>query len=129
MYLLNNDVHTYTSFLKTQLHRVSHLKPIDKAELLDILRKYSKPQLCPSVANIVRSITEQGTIPDPDLGGYDCAPLIKELDMICSNALEETLIEIGTTCRQGISHRLLWLYLTLTEFEGGEECNPTPSHE
>lgn len=128
-----DNVHVYTPFLRTQLHRVSHLKPVTVKEIEELLAPFSAPHLQPAVRNILNSVKEErdspedtlkGTIRDPDLGGYDCAPLIKELAPL-GELFEITLQEIGVTCRQGISHRLLWLYLTVVSSDG-EECNQAP---
>ena len=56
----------------------------------------------------------RGKIADPELGEFNiCFPMKVVVEKCDSGVLSETLHEIGTTCIQGISHRVLYIYKSL----------------
>ena len=54
-----------------------------------------------------------GKIIDPELGDCNILHILKSLFEMDTELLCETLVEIGGTCIQGLSHRLLLLYIAL----------------
>jgi hypothetical protein len=60
--------------------------------------------------NNIRSHFRDGRIQDPDLPNINVCHALIRLVNSETNLLQETLIEIGGTCVQGITHRLIQIY-------------------
>ena len=122
------DVHAYTPQMKEvvkEIQLVDKLSPIVHEQMIqEIKGKYtSKPQALIAISkmNSRYSAEIQGYI-DPDIGINVSALLhltwrrVKEInDDSLYNAFAETCAEIGNTCIQGDSHRLLFFCMALMD--------------
>jgi hypothetical protein len=121
---LGYDVHSYTAVFHAQLPSILATLPQDKVTLqeLDLLIDRMTMWYGPKVAflNIRQSYDPQVCmIVDPHLPGLDSAIVLRQLcnhlqaqqDPSLFHHFGETLDDIGMTCRQGITHRLLVDYL------------------
>lgn len=121
---LGYDVHSYTEVFRSQLPSILTHLPRDKVtlqeldHLIDTMMLWYGPK--PAFLNIRQSYDlETCMIADPHLPGLDSAIVLRQL---CNHLhaqqnpslfhhFGETLDDIGMTCRQGITHRLLVDYL------------------
>jgi len=112
---LGYDTHAYSPLLKEYIKTlklddmvVDHKIVMEKLDKL--VSKYGSV-ISPGVNNIKRNInTTNNTINDPELPGFNTLVLLDKILDINTDLLKETLVEIGNTCIQGITHRLLMLY-------------------
>ena len=109
------NVHAYSRLLHNILPSLNiSNEPIDVAELdgliQNLLTRYSNV-VQPCLDKIKSTYFTNGRICDPDLGAYNIYYVLLELYNWNNDLLKETLIEIGTTCLQGLTHRLLVLYI------------------
>jgi hypothetical protein len=118
------DIHTYTPLIKellvSQYSDVVWNKPMDENEytaLMDELTEQFNKH--PAITNIQR-FTKNGTLVDPQLGETNFIRIlhqlwkrVKQLGQV--DHFKETLDQIGDTCIQGISHRILIDWVALSE--------------
>jgi hypothetical protein len=93
------------------------LSPVSREDIrqtLDKLREKEGAHLA-GVQNVERSLKDGLRLEDPDLGGFDSAPLLVSLFNLNQEITQDILTEIAGTCLQGITHRLLQAYLVLKE--------------
>ena len=118
------DVHAHTQFMRAKFLTPEYLKlfsgTVDLVPIIEEIGTKYQNMSHPALINI-RNVYRSGTIVDPDLPGLNIAVVlvavwhrVKELnDDSAFIHFKETLDEIGGTCIQGISHRLLFDYFAL----------------
>ena len=105
------DVHQYTPLFKELIVDITFLN--DSEIDINIIENLK----CSNVVktNIISKLTDNKLI-DLDLhNNINFIHLLKYLIDNHEELLEETLNEIGNTCIQGITHRLLMLYFSLKD--------------
>jgi hypothetical protein len=114
---LGHDTHAYSPLLREYIktlkinNTVKHEIVIEKLDKL--IEKYG-PSIVPGVNNIKARINKtNNTITDPELPEFNNLPLLNKILDSGSDLIKETLVEIGSTCMQGVTHRLLMLYHVL----------------
>lgn len=124
---LAHSVHTYTACFKRLLPIVEPLiDPVSTEEFLSAAAELNtrctkNPCSCHvALNNMVRQYQSRSGLIDPDLNNVDVAAIFvtcwryaKDNDEL--EQLHESMMEIGGTCRQGQSHRLLFLLLAYHE--------------
>ena len=123
------NIHLYTPMLQQVLNNGEILSKLEsqygrmvteetfETILKDLTKKYGSK---PTYSNLKTNF-KKGFIRDPELPGLNSAVLLQALwaqlepskDASLHQHFNETLNEIGVTCIQGISHRLLMDYLVL----------------
>lgn len=110
------DVHAYTPLLQNLVKKLNLSNdPINNDEfqqlLTDLINKYGET-ISPCINNIKRCYYHDGYIHDSELPDINFALILKDLYKNFDEVLlRETLEEVGSTCLQGLTHRLLVLYL------------------
>jgi hypothetical protein len=129
----SRNAHAYTPVIKQELKAWNIPETsMEEKEFKEILeewrvkvQKANKGGVCPecsaALANVASRFTKDkdekgevlstGKIVDPVLGNHNICFPIREIVKKCDEGiLKETLHEIGTTCIQGVSHRVLYVY-------------------
>lgn len=114
MDLKKNDVHYWTAQFKKILDELNIKEtPVDEKELFKFIEdKYKAPQIVTAINNIKKDVKD-GKYLDPQLGDHNVLYYLNNIKE--ADELKDTLIEIGNTCKQGISVRVAYLYLALNE--------------
>jgi hypothetical protein len=120
---VGNDVHTYTRYFKELIPSVKPLiGSVSAHEFLSVvseLNTFCTNCSCPchiALTNMIRQYEAQRGLIDPHLQNLDVSALLVRCSHYAnendeSDLLHEAMMDIGGTCRQGQSHRLLFLFL------------------
>ena len=108
------DIHAYTIDIK-KIKGFEEMQSMDIVFLDEILEKHPK---CIVGINNIKNNTKLGYLVDPEIEGVNILQVLKSLwDKIkntdLENHFEETLIDIGPTCIQGISHRIIMDWIAI----------------
>ena len=114
------DVHAYTPFLSNIITDLqignSETSNDDYNTVMDGLQNRYGTDILTCLNNIRELYFKNDKIVDPDLGDYNIFHILVRLYNWNNDLLKETLIEVGGTCLQGLTHRLLLLYLCYLEY-------------
>ena len=132
------DCHAYTVYFREAIVRMGldFHQPVEPAtfstaveEMRDLMRSHfpQQPALAeqqPSWAALQKMVAREaaGSYVDPDLDGQSVARILVDTWRLVRSAevdelFVETLTDIGQTCMQGDSHRLLALFIALYNSE------------
>ena len=117
------DIHAYTEIIKKQINNhfdEKYYKPIDNISWNSLISELHLkfPDKKKSLVNIC-NYYKNGYLLDPQLPKVNIAIILLEIFNFIKtnnnliNHFRETLEQIGTTCIQGISHRLIIDYIAI----------------